>query len=252
MSSDELVLPDYRLTRLSLGGWGLDGLTVKSSLSGYFQSGDRTVVSWSVVRIGLEDLEVIQKRERLARTLLESKLRNAVLALGHFLEFYCGAPKRTVAPDSSNLAERRRYRKALQPAWESLHPVAESLKFGELDLLKRSMLELAVYTATQRGALMADKLKVIEDCWSVYANATIPEGAPVKAHAIIREAFYAGVAFMFDLMIANCEDEPSGVAMLDSVEAELNEHSQDLAAHLGVDINSIRQAIADEMRRRRG
>lgn len=100
-------------------------------------------------------------------------------------------------------------------------------------------------SAGQRGgARVSAKLRVIEDCWSIYANATVPDDATGNVREFVRASFYAGVAFMFDTMMANCDDEESGAAMLDSVHAELDQYSHQLAAQSGVDLGDIRAEIA--------
>ena len=97
------------------------------------------------------------------------------------------------------------------------------------------------------------KLRVIEDCWNVYANHVMPRtAANSSARDFVRGAFYAGVAFMFDVMMNNCDDETAGVAALDSVAAELDEHAEALAAQAGMKASDVREAIRKELSRHRG
>jgi len=96
------------------------------------------------------------------------------------------------------------------------------------------------------------KLKVIEDCWSIYAGAVVSKELPPAARDFVRSAFYAGVAFMYDTLLANCDDESTGASMLASVSAELDEQARVLAESIGVDIAAVRQAIADEIKRKSG
>lgn len=97
---------------------------------------------------------------------------------------------------------------------------------------------------------MTAKLNVINDCWRIYAASVLPT-APADVQDFTRAAFFAGVAFMYDILIANSDNEETGMAMLTSVTAELDELSRQMAARKGLDITEVRKAIAAELARPR-
>jgi len=95
-------------------------------------------------------------------------------------------------------------------------------------------------------------MAVIEDCWNTFAAISVPDGVPEKAQDFMMSTFYAGAAFMFDLMMTNVDDEPAAMAMLDSVSEELDQHSRQLAAAAGVDLEWVRREIKATLRKKRG
>ena len=96
------------------------------------------------------------------------------------------------------------------------------------------------------GAIVSapPSMRVIGDCWDMYSAATLPAGAPGNVRAFVRGAFFAGVAFMYDALMANADNEDAGLGMLSAVADELDEYSRDLAARCGADIDSVRSEIA--------
>lgn len=99
---------------------------------------------------------------------------------------------------------------------------------------------------------MSAKLKVIEDCWQIYAAAVLPADASENVRDFVRSAFFAGVAFMFDSLLQNCDDEDAGAALLYAVSEELDAHTSDLAARAGLDLAAIRERIAEARQKNAG
>jgi hypothetical protein len=97
-------------------------------------------------------------------------------------------------------------------------------------------------------------LQIVEDCWRIFATKVLPDEfhKDDRALAFVRTVFYAGVSFMFDVLISNCDDDAAAEAMLASIEAELDEHASELALASGIDIETARAAVTEELRRRLG